>query len=74
VSWSPNHANFPAETIETATVTITPNLGFTLVGVAKDFFTVSGATRVIFETGTSIVLVVFPATSVAATPIPPISS
>ena len=62
VSWSGSPTVFPAETIETATVTLTPNLGFTLDGVARNFFTVSGSTQVIFETGTSTVLVVFPRT------------
>jgi len=43
VTWSPNHAVFEAATTYTATITLTARTGYTLQGVAANFFTVAGA-------------------------------
>jgi hypothetical protein len=51
VNWNGNPSSFPALSVETATVTIIPNTGFTLEGVNRNFFTVSGATAVSYATG-----------------------
>ncbi len=45
VSWSPGHNPFQGETVYTATITLTPKTGYTLTGVAADFFEVAGATN-----------------------------
>jgi hypothetical protein len=38
VTWSPNHATFASATTYTATITLTPTSGYTLVGVTANFF------------------------------------
>ncbi|MCX6090146.1 MAG: carboxypeptidase-like regulatory domain-containing protein, partial [Candidatus Atribacteria bacterium] len=43
VAWTPAHATFGGATVYTATITLTPKVGFTLTGVAANFFTVAGA-------------------------------
>ena len=43
VTWQPAHAAFAHGTAYTATVTLTPKAGYTLTGVAANFFTVAGA-------------------------------
>ena len=65
VTWSPDHAAFAASTVYTATVTITPKTGFTLTGVASDFFTVAGAETVGNEANSGLVTAVFPITEAA---------
>lgn len=40
VEWSPNHATFQPDTVYTATVTLTPNPGWTLEGVAANWFSI----------------------------------
>ncbi|PKM56381.1 MAG: hypothetical protein CVV00_00360 [Firmicutes bacterium HGW-Firmicutes-5] len=42
VSWSPVHDSFEASTVYTASITLTPKAGYTLVGVGANFFTVAG--------------------------------
>ncbi len=44
VSWSGSPVTFASATIYTATITLTAKSGFTLTGVASDFFTVAGST------------------------------
>ncbi|MBP1926910.1 hypothetical protein J2Z76_002782 [Sedimentibacter acidaminivorans] len=44
VTWSPADATFAASTIYTATITLTPKAGYTLTGVAENFFTAAGVT------------------------------
>ena len=66
VSWSTGAGAFPASTIETATITLTPATGYTLSGVSADHFTVSGATSVTNPINTGIITAVFPATSAPA--------
>jgi hypothetical protein len=67
VTWSPSPVTFAASTAYIATITITPQLGYTLTGVAANFFTVAGATTT-NDANSGVVTAVFPAT--AATPAP----
>jgi len=62
VAWSPNDATFVIGTTYTATITLIPNPGFTLTGVAANFFTVAGATAT-NAANRGIVSAVFPATA-----------
>ena len=63
VTWSPTVAStFPGVTIETATITLTPASGYTLSGVAANFFTVTGATSSTNTSSTGVITAVFPAT------------
>ena len=43
VEWNPAHAIFLADTIYTATITLTAKPGYTFTGVAENFFTIAGA-------------------------------
>jgi len=62
VSWTPNDSTFAASTTYTATITLTPKTGYTLTGVAKDFFKVSGAASVSNDINSGVITVVFPKT------------
>jgi len=63
VAWSPAvNGTFAASTIYTATVTITPRAGYTLDGVAADFFTVAGAATVSNDANSGVITVTFPHT------------
>ncbi|WP_379160896.1 GLUG motif-containing protein, partial [Paenibacillus sp. sgz5001063] len=42
IAWTPADATFAGAASYTATISLTPKPGFTLAGVAKDFFTVAG--------------------------------
>jgi hypothetical protein len=64
VSWSPAATSFSGGTVYTATITLTPKPGFTLMGVPANFFTVAGATAT-NAAGSGVVTAVFPATQVA---------
>jgi formylglycine-generating enzyme required for sulfatase activity len=67
VSWSPTvSGTFAATTIYTATITLTAKSGYTLTGVAADFFTVAGATSVSNVSDSGVVSAVFPATTSTA--------
>ena len=61
VSWSPSDATFAAGTVYTATITLTAKAGYTLTGVAENFFTVAGATAT-NSADSGVVTAVFPAT------------
>ena len=68
VTWDPATSPFPSGTVETATVTITPAINFTLDGIPANFFTVTGAASVTHSAINSdvtsmTVTVVFPATA-----------
>jgi hypothetical protein len=64
VAWAPVHSPFAASTVYTATITLTAKTGYTLTGVAANFFTVDGATATnIVDSG--VVSAIFPATSEA---------
>ncbi len=66
VTWSPTvSTTFPGTTIETATITLTPATGYTLSGVAANFFTVAGANPVTNAANSGVITAVFPATGTA---------
>lgn len=67
VTWSPEVSTFAASTVYTATITLTPEAGYKLDGVAANFFTVAGATSVSNGANSGVVTAVFPATKEAAT-------
>ena len=63
VAWEPVHATFASATTYTATITLTPKSGFTLTGVAANFFEVQGATTVSNPANSGVITAVFPATT-----------
>jgi len=63
-------AVFGAERVYTATITLTPETGFTLTGVAADSFTVAGATTVTNAADSGIITAVFSATAALPPTIP----
>jgi len=65
VSWDPTDDPFKAETVYTATITLTARAGYTLSGVAEDFFTVTGATLISNDADSGVVTAEFPATGEA---------
>ena len=67
VTWSPEVSTFAASTVYTATITLTPKVGYKLDGVAANFFAVAGATSVSNGANSGVVTAVFPATKEAAT-------
>ncbi|MGG1633009.1 S-layer homology domain-containing protein [Paenibacillus sp. NRS-1760] len=67
VTWLPAvTTTFAAGTAYTATITLTPKAGYTLIGVDADFFTVAGATTTNMA-DSGVVTAVFPATAAADT-------
>lgn len=63
VTWSPAVTEtFEVNTHYTATITLTPKTGYSLEGVAANFFTVAGATSVRNSAGSGVITAVFPAT------------
>ena len=62
VSWIPSHATFAGGTVYTATITLTAKPGYTLNGVAANFFTVAGATAT-NAANSGVVTAGFPATA-----------
>ena len=63
VSWSPEVTDkFVYNTVYTATITITPKTNYTVKGIAKNGYTVSGAETVTNEADSVTVKVVYPAT------------
>ncbi len=66
ITWSPVSNPFAANTVYTATITITPNAGYTLTGIASNFFTVAGTSiPATNSAGSGVVTAVFPATGSA---------
>jgi uncharacterized repeat protein (TIGR02543 family) len=65
IIWAPTDDPFLGEKIYTATITLTAKTGFTLTGVAENFFTVAGATADTNPADSGIVTAVFPATALA---------
>ena len=63
VSWSGSPASFASATTYTATITLTPTSGYTLTGVAANFFTVAGATTDTNSANSGVITAVFPATA-----------
>lgn len=68
VTWSPDlvDGKFGPQTVYTATITLTPKVGYKLDGVAANFFTVAGAASVSNGANSGVVTAVFPATKEAA--------
>jgi hypothetical protein len=66
IAWSGSPVTFAGGTIYTATITITPKVGYTLTGVAANFFTVAGAAAT-NAANSGVVTAVFPATAIAVT-------
>jgi len=63
VTWTPDISEtFANSTAYTATITLTAKSGFTLQGVAANFFTVAIATSVSNDTNSGVVTAVFPST------------
>jgi hypothetical protein len=63
VTWTPEvEDKFAGSTTYTATITLTPKTGYTLEGVAKDFFTVAGATAT-NDANSGVITAVFPETA-----------
>ena len=63
VAWSPGVTDkFVYNTVYTATITITPKTNYTVKGIAKNGYTVSGAETVTNEADSVTVKVVYPAT------------
>ncbi|MCE5195861.1 MAG: hypothetical protein LLG09_01840 [Negativicutes bacterium] len=62
ISWSPADSPFKANTVYTATISLTPKSGYTLAGVAENFFTVAGATAA-NAANSGLITAIFPATA-----------
>lgn len=65
INWSPEVIDnkFAAETVYTATITLTAKAGYTLTGVSENFFTVEGADTVSNAANSGVITAVFPATA-----------
>ncbi|MDD2584262.1 MAG: YDG domain-containing protein, partial [Bacteroidales bacterium] len=64
VNWSPGHNPFLGDQVYVATISLSPKAGYTLTGVADNFFSVSGASAS-YVTGSGVVIATFPATAPA---------
>jgi hypothetical protein len=66
IGWTPAFPSkpymFSLNKIYTATITLTPDTGYTLTGVTSNFFTVTGATTVSNDVNSGVVMAVFPET------------
>jgi hypothetical protein len=63
VTWEPDHTTFAAGQVYTATITLTAKTGYTLTGVAANYFTVAGtSTPATNAANTGVITAVFPAT------------
>ena len=62
ITWSETPAIFEENKVYTATITIKPKAGYTLIGVPKDYFKVEGATAT-NDAGSGVITAVFPATT-----------
>ncbi|SMP48802.1 prepilin-type N-terminal cleavage/methylation domain-containing protein [Anoxynatronum buryatiense] len=66
VSWNPNpfedSGKFKNNTIYTATVIITPKVGYTVIGLLQNFFHVTGANTTTNPANSNIITAVFPST------------
>jgi uncharacterized repeat protein (TIGR02543 family) len=63
ISWSPADNPFKGDQVYTATITLTAKAGYTLTGVAANFFTVAGATSDTNPVNSGVVTAAFPATT-----------
>ncbi len=60
ITWSPSPTTFVSNTPYTATITLTASSGYTLTGVAADFFTVAGSSSDTNAVDSGVVTAVFP--------------
>jgi uncharacterized membrane protein len=74
VTWNGSPATFAASTVYTATVTLKAKTGFTLTGVAANFFTVNGTTSVSNAANSGVITAVFPSTAGTTEELTPIGS
>jgi len=65
VTWSGNPIEFAATTVYTATISLSAKAGYTLTGVATDYFTVAGTTSDTNPVNSGVISAVFPATGAA---------
>ncbi len=67
ITWTPDliDSKFGPQTVYTATITLTPKVGYKLDGVAANFFTVAGATSVSNAANSGVVTATFPQTGTA---------
>lgn len=67
ITWAPDliDSKFGPLKNYTATITLTPKVGYTLSGVAANFFTVEGATSVSNAANSGVVTAAFPKTGTA---------
>ncbi len=65
VTWNESPSTFAANKVYTAMIELTPKSGYTLDGVADNFFTVSGASVVVNDADSGIITAEFPATGSA---------
>lgn len=67
ITWTPDliDSKFGPQTVYTATITLTPKVGYKLDGVAANFFTVEGATSVTNAANSGVVTAEFPQTGTA---------
>jgi hypothetical protein len=63
VTWEPDHSVFESKTHYTATIILTAKEGYTLEGVAANFFTVAEALSVSNDANSGIVTAAFPSTA-----------
>jgi len=63
ITWEPNPTVFAPATHYTATITLTAKTGYTLQGVAANFFTVAGAKSTGNLANSGVITVVFPTTA-----------
>lgn len=65
IKWTPDliDSKFGPQTVYTATITLTPKVGYTLSGVAANFFTVESATSVSNAANSGVVTATFPKTN-----------
>jgi len=63
VTWNGTPSIFAGSTVYTATITLTPKPGYTLHGVAANFFTITGAASVSNAANSGIITAVFPETA-----------
>jgi hypothetical protein len=62
ITWSPNDSTFDYETVYTATINLTPKLGYKLDGITENFFEVIGAETTTNDANSGVVTAVFPIT------------
>jgi len=72
VTWSPNPAAFVSNTSYTATITLTATAGYTLTGVAANFFTVAGSSSDTNPVNSGVVTAVFPGVVYAVNDVGPL--